>query len=157
MKVHVPSFENFRNLSIHRKLVSVVAVVSAISAFVIGGALFSFQMFSLRSQFRDHTVAFAEVVANYAAAPVTFADRIGGEEVLSNVQSNIDIIRAEIRFRSGEVFAKYGNDAQLDREVPDVETAEFDGWTLFVTRGGIIPNDSYTRLVIEADFSRLFY
>jgi signal transduction histidine kinase len=147
----------FRDFSINQKLISVVGAVSAISAFVIGGALFSFQMFSLRSQFSDNVVSVAEVVANYAAAPVAFGDRIGGEEVLSVVKSNIDISSAEIRFQTGEVFAKFGDEAVITREFPDNEIVEFDGWTLYVTRGVIVPNQSYAWLVIAADFKRLFF
>ena len=105
-------------------------------------------MFNLRSQFRDHVVVFAEVVADYASAPVAFGDHIGGEEVLSAVQSNVDIISAEIRFRSGEVFAQFGTEFEQSRDISEVEIAEFDLWTLHVTRAVVVPNDSYAWLVI---------
>lgn len=145
------------DLSIKRKLILVVAASSVVSAFVIGGALFSFQIYNQREQFRANVVSVSEVIMSYVSVPVADDDQKAAEEVLSALKTNSNIVRAQIRFRSGEVFAVFGDDSPLERTFPEVELTEFDGWSLYVTRGVLVPNKSYVWLIVEADFKSVFF
>lgn len=157
MSNHATSRRKFRDLSINRKLILVVAIGSAVSALVIGGALFPYQMLNLRNQFKDNLVSVSDVVASYAAAPIAFGDQAGGIEVLSALQSNIDITGAALRLRSGTVFAQFGTAGGHDRGVNERERAEYDGWILHITRSVHVPDQPPAWLVITADFRRVFF
>ena len=146
----------FRDLAINRKLSLVVSVGSAVSAFVIGGALFSYQLYNLKSQFRDNVVAVADVVASFAEAPVAFGDQAGAAEVLSSLNSNTDVTAAEIRLSDGSTFANlYGTRLEW-AAIPKAGMAEFDRGELRVARRveGIGEEDTW--LLITADFNRVF-
>jgi two-component system, NtrC family, sensor kinase len=153
-----PNFKlrKFRDLSIHRKLILLVSICSGVSVFVIGGALFSYHMFNLRSQFRENVVVLADVVASFAEAPVAFGDRAGVREVLSTLRINTDITSAEIRLGNGSVFAQFEQTALQWAEIPDYEIETFDGWKLFVSRPIKVLGQADAWLLITADFSRVF-
>ncbi len=156
MRIPGLKLRRFRDLSINRKLSLAVSVGSAISAFIIGGALFSYQLYNLRSQFRDNVVAVADVVAGFAEAPVAFGDQAGAAEVLSSLNSNTDVTGAEIRLSDGTTFANlYGNQLEW-AAIPKVGLAEFNGGELRVARRveGIGEDDTW--LMITADFERVF-
>ena len=153
-----PNFRlrKFRDLSINRKLILLVSICSGVSAFVIGGALFSYHMFNLRSQFRENVVTFADVVSSFAEAPVAFGDQAGAEEVLSTLKSNIDITSAEIRLSNGTPFVQLEQAALLWAEIPEKDSETFNGWNLLVSRPVRVLGQEDAWLLITADFSRVF-
>jgi PAS domain S-box-containing protein len=128
----------FRDLSIHRKLLAMTLLVSGTVLTVALSVLFTYQVLSFHSSFKRDTATLAEIIANNSTAALAFDDRKAAGEILASLKAKPTVRGACLTDRQGAVIASAGH---LDFEAPNMFPSDKE----FLVRNGML---QYTQPVI---------
>ena len=128
----------FDALPVHRKLVIMSVVVSAIAVLLVGTGLLLVDVWRYRTNAIDDITTLASVVAENTAAAVTFNDPAAAQETLSTVRVRFAVTRACIYLPDGTLFVRYGRSPAdtCPPTNPRVETFNRFGVSVPIVRNG---------------------
>jgi PAS domain S-box-containing protein len=115
----------FAGLSIRRKLMSVIMVVSLAAMLTAGSALVAYQMIVIRQRIVHDLMAQARLLEQSCIAPLSFDYDEDGEEALSTLREKPSVQLACVFRSDGSVFAVYRRDDFVPGRLP---TAEPNGY-----------------------------
>ena len=145
-----------RDWPMQRKLVFGVAAVSLGATLLAGLALFGYQVFTLRAQFRTQIEALARLGANYAAAPVSFGDRPAMRSVLSGLKTRAEILDVRLYDANRSLLATAAeNQPTVPAPLP-AGPVGFDGWLLRVEQPVTLRNETLGTIRVDATFRPVF-
>lgn len=143
--------------SLRGKILLAVVGSSLFAIILAALALFAHQVFNQRTQFQRDMQALSRIVADYAVAPISFADEDGMREALSVLEARPEVIEAELVDPTGQVLQRFG--ASLTDEVnpaPPASSSTFIGWELLVTQSLQLRGEPYGHLMLVATFRPVF-
>jgi signal transduction histidine kinase/CheY-like chemotaxis protein len=125
----------FRDLSVKRKLMLVVASTSGIALFLACTALFTYEIHAFRSALMSELTTLANVIAGNCKAPLTFNDAAKAGEILGALAATPNVDRADLYDSARKSVARYvrpGRDLRTDPGIPTED--RFDAGHLIVAR-----------------------
>ncbi len=144
-----------RDWPMRAKLLVGVSVLSFGATMIAAAALFAYQSYSLRDQFRSQVESLALIGANYAAAPVSFGDRAGLVTVITSLRARSEILHLVVVDPDGNVLAEIGA-APGSKTAPARFTPGFDGWLLGVSSPVRVRDETLGTLRVVATFRPVF-
>ena len=126
----------FSNMTIRRKLISIIMLACTISLLLVGSVFVFWQWFSLRQSMVRNLSTQAKVIADNSKASITFDEPQDAQDVLMALKAEPSIIFGSIYKLDGSIFASYRNSDEM--HVDDLEQVEI---RLF---GYVFDNDSLT-------------
>jgi signal transduction histidine kinase len=96
----------FRNLSIPKKIVAIIMVITGSALLLSTGALIAYDFTSARQELRASATVFARIVADNVTAAVSFDDAAAAMETLNSLRAESSIIASCIYTPRG-LFAQY--------------------------------------------------
>jgi signal transduction histidine kinase len=112
----------FRNLSIPKKIVAIIMVISGSALLLSSGALIAYDFTDARQEMRASTTVFARIVADNITAAVSFDAAADAVETLSSLHAESSIVAACIYTPRG-LFAQYAvAGAAPCSEMPQIDT-----------------------------------
>jgi len=141
--------------TLRHKLLLVILITSALSSCLAAIALLFFQVYTLRTEFAEHTLALARITAPNTAAPIAFDDHAGMDRALAALQSKPEFVSACIYANDGGVIAHRG---VLDPTTmpPTCGTYRIDGWYVHATEAITAKNESLGVLHFVTDFGPVY-
>ena len=97
---------SFRNLSIKRKITSVVMLTSCIALLLACAAFVTYELFTFRSTMVLEMSILAEITGKNCDVPLSFDHPEEAENTLANLSTERQVLAACI-YRDGKVWAKY--------------------------------------------------
>ena len=98
---------SLRDLSIPRKIVAIVMIISTSALLLAGAALIGYDFFAARRDLAASTTVFAQIVADNATATVAFSDQPAAVDILNSLRSESSIVSSCI-YKGVELFAERG-------------------------------------------------
>ena len=147
----------FRDRGIQNKVHLITLVICSVVLLVATAALFSFQVWNFRSNFKLNTVTLAHIIANTSEAAVEFKDMAGATEVVSALKSDPAVISASIILPDGSMIAHYGqaDGPAWQAKFPADGEANFVGGQLLVTQPIDLKSEGRVgTLYLRADYQR---
>ena len=147
----------FRDRGIQNKVHLITLVICSVVLLVATAALFSFQVWNFRSNFKLNTVTLAHIIANTSEAAVEFKDMAGATEVVSALKSDPAVISASIILPDGSMIAHYGqaDGPASQAKFPADGEANFVGGQLLVTQPIDLKSEGRVgTLYLRADYQR---
>lgn len=122
--------------SFHGKLLFLVALTTSTAVALVVGVAWSIDALRLRPKALSECSTSAAIVSLNSAAPLAFDDREAGQETLSALRSNPEVLYAILRDADGESFATFGGmlDWENLRADATVNDHIFRDNTLLVTK-----------------------
>ena len=112
----------FRDLSIPKKIVAIIMVISGSALLLSSGALIAYDFTDARQGLRDSTTVFARIVADNITAAVSFDDAAAAVETLSSLHGESSIVAA-CTYTSRGLFAHYAVSGAVPcPEMPQLDT-----------------------------------
>ncbi len=96
-----------KNTPIRRKIISIVMIVCTIVLLVAHGVIAYTQWYSGHKSLRDSLSTLTRVVGVNSGASLAFHDPETGREILAALQSEQQVVAAELFYPEGELFASY--------------------------------------------------
>ena len=97
----------FHDLAIRRKLLLITLTISVAVVFMAVLALFSFQVWDYRGNFKQDTSTLASIVANSSAAALAFNDHHSANEIIGSLQAKPTVECARLENLKGETIAHF--------------------------------------------------
>ncbi len=97
----------FGRLSIKRKLVLMIMLVSSAAMLLAGGAFITYQWFSFRQRMVFDLSTHAKILADNLTGAIAFNDPLDAESVLKSLEARLPIVSAYVYLNDGSVFARY--------------------------------------------------
>jgi signal transduction histidine kinase len=95
-----------RNLSIPKKIITIIMIITAAALLMAGGALIAYDFVTERDNVRAGAAAFARIVADNTSAAVSFKDPDAAVDTLNSLRFEPSIVAACIHTPEG-LFAEY--------------------------------------------------
>jgi PAS domain S-box-containing protein len=111
----------FARLSIKRKLMSVIMVVSLAAVMTAGTTLVGYQMIVIRQRIVHDLMAQARLLEQSCIAPLTFDYAEDGDEALRTINEKESVQLAYLFRSDGSVFAVYRRDNYVPGRLPKAE------------------------------------
>jgi PAS domain S-box-containing protein len=146
------------SLSINRKLVLMIMLVSSASMILAGSAFIFYQWFTFRERMVTDLTAKAEMVAANSTGAVSFDDEADAAEILRSLKSNSHIAFACIYRSDGTLLAKYereGYHRETPVPPPEADTHRFQGGWLMMFRQIFLNDQHIGTVYIQSDLSEL--
>src|SRR5689334_12430945 len=151
----------FRNLSIKRKIMTIVMLTSCIALVAAGAAIVAYSFANSRANLVGEISTLADITAKNCAPPTTLGHPEEAESILANL-SREGQIQAACIYKEGKVWAKYPNTAPASGfpATPAPGTYNFDKNSLVLSRPIIDPNNTtigviYIQASLDTMYSRL--
>jgi signal transduction histidine kinase len=96
----------FRNLSIPKKIVAIIMIISGAALLLASAALIAYDFTSARQELKASSTVFARIVADNTTAAVSFDDAAAAVETLSSLRAESSIVASCIYTPRG-LFAQY--------------------------------------------------
>jgi PAS domain S-box-containing protein len=100
-------FFHLKDLPIQRKMLVLTMLICGAVLAVASAALFAFQIYTLRANFRQDIATLARIIADNSTAAVSFDDPKAAQEILGSLQAKPFFSRAFIVRSNGVVFAEF--------------------------------------------------
>ena len=116
--------ELFGNMTIRRKLISVIMLATTISLVLIGAVFIFWQWFTLRQSMVSSLSTQAKVIADNCKASMTFQESQDANDTLTSLKEEPSIIFGGIYTLDGKIFASYhasGTSHTVDLKYNDVK------------------------------------
>jgi signal transduction histidine kinase/ActR/RegA family two-component response regulator len=128
----------FDALPVHRKLMVMAIVVSAMALLTVGTGLLFVDVWRYRANAVDDVTTLARIVAENTAAAVTFGDTSAAQDTLSTVRVRFAVTRACIYLPDGTLFTRYERSPATicPATSPHVETFNRFGVSVPIVRNG---------------------
>ena len=94
--------------SLRVKMMGAVIATTLVGIMVASAILFVHQALNQRQLFQSEVESLAQIIADYAIAPITFSDHPGTQAALDVMNGREDIVAAELRNSDGAVLARIG-------------------------------------------------
>lgn len=146
----------WRAVPLQRKLVFATVGTSLVTILLVSVALFGHQAARLREQFRADHEALARLVADYAAAPVSFNDTRGQEDALAVLRTRQEVVSAELRSTEGRTLALLGQPIPPGTALPSDGTGWFLSWNLTVVQPLLVGQERLGQLILVSTFRPAF-
>jgi len=151
----------FRNLSIKRKITSVVMLTSCIALLLACAAFVGYELLTFRATMVSEMSALAGITGKNCEVPVSFDRPEEAENTLANLSTERQVLAACI-YRDGKVWAKYPkgmSDAAFPAK-PDVGRHHFEKSTLALSRQILDPDKNpigaiYIQSSLDTMYARL--
>jgi signal transduction histidine kinase len=149
----------FSDISIRRKLVSLVVVSTAIALLLSTTLIVGFDYLARRSSLVTELETTANILAHTSTASLAFEDRTSAARVLESLEAQASVVSATLLDSAGRPFARYvrpGFDAEAlarDRYVPDGHV--FDGDYLLIEHGVDSVAGQLGTLYLQVDLTEL--
>ena len=134
----------FGDLTLRRKLMSIIMLACTLSLFLVGSVFVFWQWFSLRQSMIRNLTTQAKVIADNCKASITFDEPKDAIDVLMAIKSESSIIFGGIYKINGDIFACYNSsDTDLIDEQEQVKLRQY---------GHVFDKDSltvYVPVVVE--------
>ncbi len=102
----------FRDLSIKRKLTSMMMIISIVALLVSCASFIVYDQIFSRRAMAEELTSLAEIIGGNSTAALTFNDQDSAAEILSALRARPHIISASLYTRDGKPFATYARDNQ---------------------------------------------
>jgi C4-dicarboxylate-specific signal transduction histidine kinase len=147
-----------RNIPIRRKLTLVVFVSSTAALLVASAALFAFQVYTFRQNFKSDLVSLAEIISANSTAAITFEDGDAAREILAGLRVKQHIENAFIVLPNGKVLARFGeNDGVVPlSEYPKKTDFRFLGDDLLQMQEIRLDNEKIGTLYLRSNYGRVY-
>ena len=96
----------FRNLSIPKKIVAIIMIISGAALLLSSGALIAYDFSVARSSLRADAMTFARIVAENTNAAISFKDQAAAIDTLNSLRAEPSIVATCIYTPEG-LFAEY--------------------------------------------------
>src|SRR6266566_8449360 len=151
----------FRNLSIKRKITSVVMLTSCIALLLACAAFVGYELLTFRATMVSEMSTLAGITGKNCEVPVSFDRPEEAENTLANLNTERRVLAACI-YRDGKVWAKYPkgmSDAAFPAK-PDVGRHHFEKSTLALSRQILDPDKNpigaiYIQSSLDTMYARL--
>jgi len=114
----------FGNLTIRRKLMSIIMLACTLSLFLVGSVFVFWQWFSLRQSMVRNLSTQAKVIADNSKASITFDEPQDANDVLMALKAEEAIIFGGIYQLDGSIFAYYQNHTSDEVHDDDLNPSE---------------------------------
>jgi uncharacterized membrane protein affecting hemolysin expression len=102
-----------KNAPIHRKIINIVMIICTM-VLLVAFIIVTYTQWQFRhQQLRDSISTLTNVVGINSSASLAFIDPETGQEILSALKSEEQIISAELFSQDGQLFASYKNDSPM--------------------------------------------
>jgi C4-dicarboxylate-specific signal transduction histidine kinase len=147
-----------RNIPIRRKLTLVVLVSSTAALLVASAALFAFQVYTFRENFKRDLASLAEIISANSTAAITFGDSDAAREILTVLRVKQQIEDAFIILPGGKVLARFdGSKAAVSlADYPARTGFRFEGGDLLQTQEIRLDNAKIGTLYLRSDYGRVY-
>ncbi len=102
-----PSTGLLGKLSIKKKLILIIMLVSSVGLLLAGASFITYEWFSLRKRMINDLNTYSEMIADNCTGSLSFNDPQDAEEVLGSLQYNYPIEYACVYRSDGALFASY--------------------------------------------------
>lgn len=152
---NTPSTGFLRNLSIKKKLLLIIMLVSSVGLLLAGGSFITYEWFSLRKRMINDLNTQSEIIADNCTGSLSFDDPQDAEEVLGSLQHNHPIEYACVYRRDGALFAAYKReDANaIISSGPQQDGCRFEDGRLILFKQIILNNKPIGTLYLQSDLS----
>ena len=96
-----------RDISITRKLTTIVVATSAAALLMAGAATIIYERVTFPKSLAQHLASLADVVGNNSAAAILFKDETAAAETLHGLRATPNIMMAQVYRKDGSVLASY--------------------------------------------------
>jgi signal transduction histidine kinase/CheY-like chemotaxis protein len=144
-------------LTYRQKLTLALAATSSCAIVLATGALALHDFVSSRAAAVRDLSALARVVGESATAALAFGDERAGRAILEALQSQPDILRAELATADGRTLASFARQAgriPVREEAPE-EGHRFEPGRLLLSQSIFLDRERVGRILLEADLTRL--
>lgn len=145
-------------LSINRKLVLMIMLVSSAAMVLAGSTFILYQWFGFRDRMVTDLTAKAEMVAANCTGAISFNDREDAAEILRSLKPNSPIAFACVYRKDGTLLAKYereGFKRKTPPPPPEPDTHRFhEGW-LMMFRQILLNGQPIGTVYLQSDLSEL--
>lgn len=112
----------FSDISIKKKLILALMIVSSVGVLIAGGLLIIFELVNLKKSMLQDITSLTNVVADNSKGALSFADRIDARAVLLSLESESSIKLAIIYDSNENVFSSYlRSDMSKERLYSEIE------------------------------------
>ena len=152
---NTPSTGFLRNLSIKKKLVIIIMLVSSVGLLLAGGFFITYERFSLRKHMINDLNTHAEMLADNCTGSLSFNDPQDAEEVLNSLRAESPIEFACIYNGNGTLFAKYQREDFVLDTLPEQEQDgyRFENGRLVMFKQIILNNQPIGTVYLQSDLS----
>ena len=102
--------KSFDNLSLHRKLVFIIVLISGITMLTAGSLFIILDIRNHLKMLVDDLTIDAKILARNCSAALLFGDKTTAENMLSTLEHKESIVSASIHDTDGKLFAVYSRD-----------------------------------------------
>jgi PAS domain S-box-containing protein len=103
----------FQDISIQNKLLVMALTNCGLVLLVAITALFSFQVWNFRSNFKDDAAVLASIIADNSAVALVDEDSQTAAEVINSLKAQPNLVAAYLVLPDGTLFAQFGKDPKL--------------------------------------------
>lgn len=149
------STDFLRNLSIKKKLVLIIMLVSSVGLLLAGASFITYEWFSLRKHMLNDLVTHSEMIADNCTGSLSFDDPQDAEEVLGSLQHNHPIEYACVYRSDGALFTSYRREdvnTVLSSE-PQQDGCRFEDGRLVLFKQITLNNKPIGTLYLQSDLS----
>ncbi|MCP4546421.1 MAG: PAS domain S-box protein [bacterium] len=125
----------FEQLTIKRKLVAIIMLISVTASLVVGGSLTVYKLAGFRGRMATDLSTLTEIVADNCQGALVFEDQMDAGDVLQSLQAKGSVEQAIVFLPDGSVFASYFRDQ--DDSDQGIAAFGLDGDSLAFTRDGL--------------------
>jgi signal transduction histidine kinase len=151
-------YKVFGDMTIRRKLVSVIMLASTLSLVLVGAAFIFWQWFTLRQSMVRSLSIQARVIASNCEASITFEEPKDANDVLKALKSEPSIVFGGIYTLKGEMFASYyrkSSDKNVRPDKPRLAGHFFEDDLLTVYEPVIVENRTVGIVCLRSTLSDL--
>ena len=151
----MPSTGFLRNLSIKKKLVLIIMLVSSVGLLLAGGSFITYEWFSLRKHMINDLNTHSEMIADNCTGSLSFDDPQDAEEVLGSLKHNHPIEYACVYRSDGALFTSYKREdvnTILSSE-PQQDGCRFEDGRLVLFKQITLNNRPIGTLYLQSDLS----
>ena len=148
-----------RNMSIKRKLVSVIMVTCVVALSLAGAVFIAWQWAGLRLAMVQNLSTHAEILANNCKAALTFDDARDATETLNSFDSVPSILVAAVYNKKGELLAAYsrpGSQTAIRPQDMQKDGHVFEGNFLTVFKSVVLDEETIGTACIRADLTGMY-
>ncbi|MEE9605529.1 MAG: ATP-binding protein [Candidatus Scalindua sp.] len=152
---NTPSIGLLGKLSIKKKLVIIIMLVSSVGLLLAGGSFIIYEWFSLRKHMINDLNADSKMIADNCIGSLSFDDPQDAEEVLGSLQYNHPIEYACVYRSDGALFASYKREdinTVLSSE-PQQDGYRFENGRLIMFKQITLNNKLIGTLYLQSDLS----
>lgn len=120
----------FSDLSIKRKLTSIIMGTSLAALVLACACFFLYEVMTVPHTIARSTASLAQVIGNSVAAAIAFSDEGAALETLSALRATPNITSAAVLTKDGRLFAKYDRDPKVTSSPRCTDGDGYDGYQL---------------------------